>query len=147
MLFSDKLITKFICCIVLLCSQSFSRTLLSDLCCDYNVNSTDLTVQCSWFLLPSVYGPKVSIALERIALPYLPLFVILLPSQCNAMQWVMEWVTALRLSRCHLIHLVDQIQIISTKYLALKSVYTEAFKPVSGNMGQFMAVCGSLWHY
>ena len=46
---------------------SVSRTLLSDLCYDHSVNSTDLTAQCSRFLFLSVHGPKISTALERIA--------------------------------------------------------------------------------
>ena len=57
-----------------------SRTLLSDLCFDHSVNSTDLTAQFSRFLFLSVHRPKISTALERIAqiyLPYLPLFASL----------------------------------------------------------------------
>ena len=47
---------------------------LSDLCFDHSVDSTDLTVQCSRFLFSFVYGPKISTALDSKAQIYLPLF-------------------------------------------------------------------------
>ena len=61
------------------CVDNF-RTLPSDLCIDHSVKSTDLTAQCFRFLFLSMRGPKICIALERIAqiyLPYLPLFASL----------------------------------------------------------------------
>ena len=46
-------------------------------CFDHTVNITDLTAHCSRFLFLSMYGPKISTVLERIAhiyLQYLPFF-------------------------------------------------------------------------
>ena len=73
MLFSEKLRTR---CNITLLNYCVERLLVSDLCFDHSVNSTDLTVQCSQFLFLSVDGPKISTNLEGIAqiyLPYLPL--------------------------------------------------------------------------
>ena len=46
---------------------SVSRTLLSDLCYNHSVKSTDVTAQCSRFLFLSVHGSTISTTLERIA--------------------------------------------------------------------------------